>query len=158
MTFMRQSINIVILFTLHIFFRHDQPVQTVESGPTIAYSIERFRDDPAAVKFYTGFQSYDHFIYVFQCLGPAAHRLKYQSRKLSVHDEFFLFLIKIRLDREDEDLSYLFSISIKTAAKIFSVWLHFLYHQFQEMDLFVDRAIIDEYMPRGFKAKYPKTR
>lgn len=82
----------------------------------------------------------------------------YQSRKLSAHDEFFLFMMKLRLNKEDEDLAYLFNISIQTAAKIFNVWLHFLYCQFQELDLFVDRDIIDAYMPRGFKEKYKSTR
>ena len=135
-----------------------QEVQTRQTGPATIFSAERFMEDDRAIKYYTGFESYKHFQYVFRCLGPATSRLEHQSRKLSPIDEFFLFMLKIRQNKDDEDLGYLFGIHRTTAGKIFSVWLDFLYWQLQELTIFVPRDIVDAYMPRDFKAKYPTTR
>lgn len=36
------------------------------------YSIENFENNADAVQYYTGFDTYEHFMMVFHCLGPAA--------------------------------------------------------------------------------------
>jgi len=65
------------------------------------FSIDQFCGDPESVSFYTSFVSYDHFMYVFHCLGHAAYHLNYKSRTLEPRDEFFLLMMKLRLNRED---------------------------------------------------------
>jgi hypothetical protein len=46
------------------------------SGP--ALSIFKLEHNPEMVKFYTGLETYGHFLYVFHCLGPAAEELQYR--------------------------------------------------------------------------------
>jgi hypothetical protein len=84
-------------------------------GPLI--SIHRWKENPDAIAFYTGFQSYDHFLYLFQSLGPAAEQLSYRSRVLSTKDELFLCLVKLRLDKEETELAILFQISVATVSR-----------------------------------------
>jgi hypothetical protein len=140
----------------------DQDMQTdpvarmTAKGPLI--SIHGLKDDPDAIAFYTGFQSFDHFIYLYQSLGPAAEQLSYKSRVLSSKDELFLCLVKLRLDKEEAELAILFKISMSTVSRVFNTWLNFLYYQLKELDLFIPKEVVDNFMPKDFKRKYPNTR
>ena len=82
----------------------------------------------------------------------------FDFRDLDERDEFFLCLIKLRQDKEDVELSFLFDIQRVTAGRIFSTWLNFLYYQIKEIDLFLPKEIVDEYIPEDFKRKFPRTR
>lgn len=93
------------------------------------------KDNDEAMKFYTGFRSYHHLCYVFGCLGPAAMHLKWASKCLSPREEFFLTLIKLRLNRSDLELGFMFHISRKVAGQIFSTWINFMYHQVRSTNI-----------------------
>ena len=41
------------------------------------FSLEKIKDDPSAVRFYTGFENYDVMITVFKCLEPKASRMHF---------------------------------------------------------------------------------
>jgi hypothetical protein len=125
-------------------------------GPML--SIHKIRDNMDYIRFYTGLGSYSHFLYVLQCLGPAADHLDYKCRDLVKQDQFLLTIIKLRLAKEDMELGILFSVSRVTAGRIFLTWLNFMFYQFQDLDLFIPRDIIDAYMPKDFKKKFPATR
>lgn len=131
--------------------------QTASSGE-ISFSLERFKDDPEAMRYYTSFDDYKHFMYVFRCLGQAAYHLDYKSQKLDPPNEFFLFMVKLRQAKDDYDLGKTFGVSRKVAAQIFFVWLHFVYHRLQEEDLFLDKDVIEATMPMDFKEKFGTTR
>ena len=137
----------------------DRGAQTRESGALkTSFSIHSIKDNTNAIKFYTSFESYDHFRYVLHCLGPNAYELDYKSRALDTEDEFFLFMVKLRRNSEDEELSYQFGISRQVVGKVFNTWLNFLFFQLQETVKFLPRDVIDAHMPKDFKAKYPSTR
>jgi hypothetical protein len=125
-------------------------------GPML--SIFKIRDDDASIRFFTGFGSYRHFLYVLLCLGPAADHLDYKCLVLDKQNQFYLTMIKLRLSKEDMELSVLFRVSRVTAGRIFQTWLNFMFYQFQDLDLFIPREIIDAYMPKDFKRKFPSTR
>jgi hypothetical protein len=140
----------------------EQECQT-ESGPDSrlsgpALSIFKFEHNPEMVKFYTGFETYEHFLYVYHCLGPAAEELQYKSKTLEARDELFLCIVKLRQDKEDVELGFLFGISRQTAGRVFNTWLNFLYFQFKEIELFRPKAIVDMFCPEDFKKKFPNTR
>jgi len=143
-------------------YGREQEVQTdpvpdlTSKGPLI--SIHRLKEDPETIYFYTGFQSFDHFMYLYQSLGPAVDQLNFQSRCMSTKDELFLCLIKLRLDKEEAELAILFRCSVTTVSRVFNTWLNFLYYQFKDLDLFLPKETVDEYMPIDFKKKYPNTR
>ncbi|CAC5390638.1 unnamed protein product [Mytilus coruscus] len=64
-----------------------------------ALCVEKFEDDPAGMKFYTGLQSHYDFTFVLASLGEAAYTLNYlyfRSEQLSVENQFFLTLVKLR--------------------------------------------------------------
>ena len=121
-------------------------------------SIEQLKENEEMMKYYTGFGQYDHFIFLFQGLGPAANDLKYKSRSLGPMDELLLTLIKLRQDKDDVELGFLFGISKTTAGRIFNTWLSFMYYQFKEIKLFQGKETVQEHMPRGFKSQFPSTR
>lgn len=60
------------------------------------HSIEDYINKPKSVLFYTGFNSYEHFMLLFQILGPAAYELNYKCSSLHPSDQLFLTLIKLR--------------------------------------------------------------
>ena len=83
-----------------------KPITTVTVGvqasvfPSIgSMKIEQFELNPKAMNYYTGFQDINHFRFFLHCLGPAAFCLKYSSRALTVEDELFLCLMKLRLNK-----------------------------------------------------------
>ena len=82
-------------------------------------SLEMLRDKPVNIKYYTGFQDYDHFMYFFHCLGPATNYLNYKSQSLSVHDELFLCLMKMRCAKDDDEIALFYSLSKSTVGRIF---------------------------------------
>ena len=59
---------------------------------------------------------------------------------------------------EDQDLAYRFGISRPTVHRIFHTWLSFLYFQLQGVVKFLPREVVDQHMPKDFKAKFPRTR
>ena len=88
------------------------------------FSIDRFKYNQAHFKFYTGFKSYDLFKIVLEYLQPAASSLVYwgsntnrnsktsskigkrgKPRTLSLEEEFFLILVRLRCAFPLEDMS-----------------------------------------------------
>ena len=51
-----------------------------------------------------------------------------------------------------------FGISRQVVSKIFHTWLNFAFYQLQEVVKFLPREVVDQHMPKGFKASFPATR
>jgi hypothetical protein len=122
------------------------------------YSIETFILNPKAIQFYTGFKSFQHFMFLFNCLGPAAYDLNYKCVNLTPQDQLFLTLIKLRCAKEDIELSLLFQISESTVSRIFNTWVNFLHFQLNDLNIWPSRQVVDECMPSDFHKKFPTTR
>lgn len=66
---------------------NDQPCSSTESKTTqvdfehIYGSIERYKDKDSVIAFYTGFETYAKFFFVFSTLSPMAHLIKYYGSK-----------------------------------------------------------------------------
>ncbi|XP_067139420.1 uncharacterized protein [Centruroides vittatus] len=124
-------------------------------------SVERFEFDNNAIHYYTVLENYNSFNFVLQSLGPAAYSLKYykfQVVTLAVPNQLFLTLIKLRLNTANFELSRMFSVSEETVRNVFITWINFMYLQWQELDIWSERSLVDTYMPRDFKMKFPNTR
>ena len=121
-------------------------------------TIEGLSQMAGAVHYYTSLTDMDHFNYVFSSLGPAAMDLKYQCKKLKPQDEFLLTLMKLRLNKDDLELSLFFGIHQATVGRIFHTWINFMYYQWKELKIWSSRQLIDDFMPSDFQAKYPSTR
>ncbi|XP_045200154.2 uncharacterized protein LOC123554226 isoform X2 [Mercenaria mercenaria] len=142
------------------------------------FSIEKIRHDNDAMSFYTGFQNYGVFIAVYEYLENKAARLQYwrgqseqtdnkqyqiqggkpgKKRKLSLKDEFFMVLIRLKVGLFVKDIADRFEISVSQFSKIFTTWINFLHHELPLLFPFPSQEKIRQNMPDSFK-QYPTTR
>lgn len=123
--------------------------------------IDNFEKDDAGIHFYTGLETYVKFYMVLRTLGPAAYCLNYIYHKvtnISVSDQFFLVLIKLRRHRTNFDLSRFFNVSEKTVSNVFYTWILFMSKQWREVDIWPPKSLVNYFCPSDFKLKFPNTR
>jgi hypothetical protein len=126
-----------------------------------AFSVKQFINDESGLHYYTGLENYMKFNLVLMTLGSAAHSLIYRWKSeisLPVEDQFFLTLIKLRLNRGNFELSRMFKISEFTVSNIFLTWINFLYRQWKELDIWPKKSVVQYFMPQDFAKKFPSTR
>jgi hypothetical protein len=136
----------------------DAEVQTPKCP---AYSIHNFENDEAAVHFYTGLETYMKFFFILNTLGPAAFCLKYVYHtvvNVSVPDQFFIVLIKLRRHTTNFELSRMFGIAESVVANIFVTWIIFMYKQWNELNIWPSKDLVKYFAPSSFKRHYPSTR
>ncbi|CAC5357652.1 unnamed protein product [Mytilus coruscus] len=80
------------------------------------------------------------------------------SEQLSVENQFFLTLIKLRQHKTNFELSRLFNISETAVVNIWVTWVNFMSRQWREVKTFPDRDIVRFFSPHDFKTKFPSTR
>ena len=95
--------------------------------------------------YYTGFPNYETFRVVFE---KASKHVKRKNTKLSLQDEMFLALIKLRQNPGMEDLSYRFGISVSLVTKIFHIWLDALYQVLSGLIIWPSTDFVE--MPDAF--------
>lgn len=78
--------------------------------------------------------------------------------RMSLEDQFYLTLVKLRTAKPNFELSCLFKISEKEVVNIFVTWINFLYHHFKDIDWWPSRELVRFFSPADFKAKFPTTR
>ena len=101
------------------------------------------------------------FKFVLNTLGPAAYRLNYiyhNVGNISVENQFFLVLMKLRRATTNFELSRIFSISESTVSNIFLTWINFMNVQWKELDLWPPQELVRYFAPSGFKQTFPSTR
>ena len=123
----------------------DTSIEAQSARPFL--SVKNLENNTKMIKYYTGFENYDHLCYIFDLLMPAAMELTWKSKSLEPFDEFFLTIVKLRQDKDDLELAFMFNISRWTAGRIFSTWLSFMFYQFKELNIWLDKDVIQEYMP-----------
>lgn len=129
--------------------------------PTLSpMCIDNFENDDAGIHFYTGLETYVKFCMVLRTLGPAAYCLNYIYHKvtnISVPDQFFLVLSKLRRHRTNFDFSRLFNISEKK--QMYSIHgFFFMSKQWREVDIWPPKSLVHNICPSDFKLKCPNTR
>ena len=135
------------------------------------FGLKRFQADDDSIKFYTGFPSYNHLLKVYSLLEPSAERMSYiysagmnvqeswpSARTMVLIDEFFLFLVRVRVGLFAQDLAHRFNIHIATVSRKIITWANFLYFFLGSQVIWASREEIDSHMTEGFKRLYPKTR
>ena len=157
-----------------LFKHHRSRIKKVKK-----FLLEKIKDDPNAVPSYTGFESYDTLIAVLKYLEPKAGRmhfwqgtdkykdgtLKYQNenvnkpgrkRKLSLLEEFFIVLVRLKTGMFLLDLNERFDMSVSFISKTFTTWIIFLYHELPLYFPFPLKKLLRKYLPKSSE-KYPKT-
>ena len=140
------------------------------------FSVETVKSNDKLFKFYTGFENYQVFPMILDFLGrEAASNLDYRnnnkqsiqpnnykykpgpSRTLSVENEFFMGLCRLRVGLLEEDLAARFGVCQSVASLILNTWIKFIFYRFKELEVFPPQEIAHLHMPECFKKKYPTT-
>ena len=140
----------------------------------IQFSIDNTSDKD--INFYTGFSNRKVFNEVLTFLNPGFQgeniKLNFSNymeetegqvkrgrpRKLSVENQFFLYLCRVKVGLFEQDLSDRFDISISTVSNIIISWSNFLYQRLGLLNILPSKEQVIEFMPESFKEKYPSTR
>lgn len=105
---------------------------------------------------------------IFEFLGPVVYELNYwgakevdhkrkYSMKLDPIDQFFLMLVKLKLNLKVEDLSFRFGISTTLVSRYVTTWICFLYRVFTEIDWMPSVSQVKATLLTSFKEKFPTT-
>ncbi|CAN7948679.1 unnamed protein product, partial [Ixodes hexagonus] len=140
---------------------------------SIGFCIQKFKTSDEDVQFYTGLPSYGHFLTLLQFLDPGedGKNIKYwksaassdgqrrgRPQKLSIENQLFLVLVKLRVGLFHKHLGHLFDVSEATVSRVFLTWMSQLYLQLTQLPLRLPRDVVDSLMPAAFKGKYESTR
>ena len=136
----------------------DSVVQCTLLSPNVGFSIMQFAGNASAIKYYTGFDDYEHFSFFLVILGPASANLSFQCSKLSIEDHLFVTLMKLRQAKDDVELSILFNVSARVVGKIIQTWLNFMYYQLKELNIWPSQTVVRQHMPVNFGRQFRNTR
>lgn len=142
-----------------------KPVPSCHVGTQIntvrRMTARHFSADPAGMHFFSGLENFPKFLFVLDTLGQAASYLTYYSGtqpELSVEDQFFLTLMKLRRNKTNFELSRLFNVTEACVANVFITWINFMALEWGAVDWWPSRALVHFYAPGDFKLKFPTTR
>ncbi|XP_022805897.1 uncharacterized protein LOC111343029 [Stylophora pistillata] len=138
------------------------------------FSIESVKENDKLIRFYTGFENYEMFSTALDFLGrEAASMLDYHntedrkdlksryksgpSQVLSIENEFFMVLCRLKVGLLEEDLTTRFGVSQSVVSQIVTTWIKFMYFRFKELDIFPSKDIVKIHMPECFLKKYSST-
>lgn len=148
----------------------------------VCFSAENFRNQDQSIRFYTGIVNWTVFLELFNFIVARCKNtgMKYwrsdidkdknhqhdkpdqlrqgRPRSLSMLDEYFLTLVRLRHAFPEEHLAYLFKVSRSTVSRIFLSWINLLYFELGSIPIWQSKDLIEETMPIAFKEKYPATR
>ena len=134
----------------------------------------------SSIRFYTGFSSFEVLAATFKALRPTAENMYSWSQmqrlrnkgtedaeglrktikncKLSLFDQFYLVLQKLRVGTLNQLLADNFNISQTTVSRIFISWVNFLHFMLGSFSIWPSRAKIQKHTPDCFKKLYPDCR
>ena len=136
------------------------------------FTFDKIKEDPAAVKFYTGFPNASSFESVCEYFENKLCNIQYwtgpktsekpdtsylgaskpgRKRSLSHKQEFFIVLLRLKVGLFVHDIADRFNISPGHVSKIFTTWINFLYHELPILFPFPSQSMIKLCMPAEFK-------
>ena len=141
--------------------------------PPWRFTMETYKEDQEMLAYYTGFTNYEVIKSLFEMVKPGYDTIKnwislespeniregaFKSGIITLLDEFFMFLYKLRHNPSNEDLSIRFSMPVDTVQGILDDWLHYLFTCFGHQPVWPTRDNSDCYMPRCYKSVCPCAR
>ena len=88
-------------------------------------SEEFLKSDSDAVKFYTGLPSYARLKAVFDFVSASLN--ENPNFALSLFQQFFFTVMKLRLNLTDQYLAYCFGVNQSTISRNFRKWIDIMY-------------------------------
>lgn len=140
-----------------------------------------FLTTDSKVRLYTGLPNKSAFAHLFQHIQVKAKRMRYwrgkktvvlskmrnykksprkpgPHHKISIKDQLFLTLAKLRLGLHTEFLADLFGISKSTCSNNFNSFMKLLVEELHPLIFWPSKEAIQEHMPQQLKCKYPQLR
>ena len=138
------------------------------------FCAENLLTSDANVQFYTGLPNVATFNGLFSYLEPKAKKLTYwqgsiassnvrsdvakgPARKLTLKNEFFAVLVRLKVGLFGVDISSRFDISVSLFSKIFNTWIRFLSLELELLCPYPTADQVQEHLPESF-SKFPNTR
>ena len=133
------------------------------------FRVEQIAQNDSLIRFFTGFASYQLFINFFEFLGPSVYNLEYwgaedrkssrrwKNRALTPLNQYFLCMIKLRLNLRVVDLAIRFGISKSLVSRYFTTWVCLMFRQFKEIDWTPSPEQVAATLSCAFQDKYPST-
>lgn len=118
----------------------------------LAFGECTIHENDKKTNFYTGLQSYLLFNIIFDFVSKEVVKSK---TVLTLKDEFFLFLVKLRLNLSFEDIAYRSGASSSTVSRMFYKWLDNCFVKLQIFINWPSREAVRETLPNMFKSHFP---
>ena len=160
-------VNRALLARIEILEAENDQLQS-KSREKHYFRLEDIQHDDKLVCFYTGFVSIMVFNAFFDFLGPVVNHLNYwgekeritprqRKRKLDPLNQFFLTLVKLKLNLKHTDLGFRFGLSASQTSRYLTTWISFLYNHLKEINWMpaVDQVVGT--LPAAFRDKFPTT-
>ena len=138
-----------------------------------SFTADQMLNTDRDVSFWTGLPSKAIFDALFEYFEPKAKRLQYsrghegerdryktkpgKTRSLTLKDEFFAVLVRLKVGLFVTDLSARLGISAAHFSKLFETWIRFLRMELEALITFPSLDEVKKNMPEQFK-NYPNTR
>jgi len=88
---------------------------------------------------------------------PAPLHLRNKSLSISLRDQLFLVLMRLRNNFDMKDLGYRFHISQPNVSIICSDWINYLFRRFAEISWWPQKSVLQSVMPEKYKEDFPNT-
>ena len=133
------------------------------------FSLDKIKDDNAAIIFYTGFPNYETLMSFYHYVEPKPQKMQYwkgekrlkvnqpyhekdrnkpgPSRKLLYLDEFLLVLMRLKAGLFVQDLADRFGISTSLVSRICITWINLLYLELNDIFPFPSQELVRKNMP-----------
>lgn len=118
------------------------------------FSFRMLEGNDLRTKFYTGLPSWPVFVYVFTFVSRDLNSRG--NHALCLEDQFFLALVKLRLNLLFEDIAHRFGVSLSTASCTFSKWVDILFTRLHFLISWPQKEILLQNMPPAFSQLYPR--
>ena len=126
--------------------RLEEEVEMCETYKSQVLDLNEIKKNPKQIQFWTGFPNFETMYSLFEFLEPRAKNMKYwrgccntnrehfpktfsskpgPERKLSLLDEFFLTMIRLKVGLLTEDTAQRFSVCVGTVSSIVTSWVRF---------------------------------
>ncbi|XP_045764897.1 uncharacterized protein LOC123867083 isoform X2 [Maniola jurtina] len=126
------------------------------------YSVHSYKNEPNGLSYYTGFETFDKLISVFNSLGDGVNNLDYvygpPPDHLDTLEQFCMVLLWLSKHREFQDVALTYRTSTKQVANILIAWIRFMALQWRAIKLKIDRKAVSYYMSLDYNDKYPYNR
>ncbi|WAR20053.1 hypothetical protein MAR_001891 [Mya arenaria] len=121
------------------------------------------------VQFYTGLPNNETFHALFEYLKPKAQRLVYWKgkqtktgkrkgeQKMSLLDQFFGTLVRLRLGLAIKDIAERFNVSVGYMSSVFNTWARFFRLELEALFPYPSAEQVKQNLPESF-SKFPNTR